>query len=124
MSSCLYKGVAALVLGSLLNLMNRIRTGGASSISVHDKFHTHSWISLRCCFRHVSCLEMEPCFNLLLVSDRSGIVGLSFGVFPQTVCLTFGVLTVVVKGRGGSIEVVDGIRRYLRAFVLACSFCM
>ena len=41
--------------------------------------------------------------------------------FPQTVWLTLGVLTVIVKGRGVRSEVADGIRRYFRAFVLACA---
>ena len=45
-----------------------------------------------------------------------------FDFLPQTVWLTLGVLTVVVKGRGARSEVPDGIRRYFRAFVLRCSF--
>ena len=42
--------------------------------------------------------------------------------FPQTVWLTPGVLTVVVKGRGARSEVANGFRRYFRAFVLRCAF--
>ena len=42
--------------------------------------------------------------------------------FPQTVWLTLGVLTVIVKGRGARSEVPDGIRRNFRGFVLACAF--
>ena len=42
--------------------------------------------------------------------------------FPQTVWLTLGVLTVIVRGRGARSEVPDGIRRYFRGFVLACAF--
>ena len=42
--------------------------------------------------------------------------------FRQTVWLTLGVLTVVVKGRGARSEVPDGIRCYFRGFVLRCSF--
>ena len=45
-----------------------------------------------------------------------------FEFFPQTVWLTLGVLTVVVKGRGARSEVPDGIHRYFRTFVLRCSF--
>ena len=37
-------------------------------------------------------------------------------------CLTLGVLTVVVEGRVARSEVADGIPRYLHTFVLACSF--
>ena len=47
--------------------------------------------------------------------------GRCLGEVPQTVWLTLGVLTVIVKGRGVRSEVADGIRRYFRAFVLACA---
>ena len=45
------------------------------------------------------------------------------GLFPQTVCLTLGVLTVMEKGRVRS-EVADRIRGNSRSFVLAFSFCV
>ena len=45
-----------------------------------------------------------------------------FGFFPQTLCLTLGVLTVTVTGRGVRSEVANGFRRKYRTIVLRCSF--